>query len=581
MHALPDSQCGSWVMIMTCKAELAMSPYGFLYHVGLLSLEEAWQLFRKKAFQPNSVCPKELMDKAKKIVQRCGGLPLSIAVAGGCLSSKPQNEWPNFLQGLSDKWGSNYHFKTLTRMIQLSFNDLPYYVKSCLMHFCVFPEDAAVKVKTLVRLWVAEGFIQAGENKTLEEVTEDILSALIGRSLVQAFEFHEDGRPRTCRVHHLICDLIFAIAQEENFTVNFSEEDTRPCELVRRISIQDNFEQDLNLTRFCNLRSLYISGPVSLPLSSIQMTIASFRFLKVLYLEAIPLKKFPTEVENLLLLKYLGLRHLQITGIPGSVGNLVDLQTLDLTGSQISALPKEILNLKHLRHLLVCHHITSGASVPKGMGTLTSLQSLGCINAPEESSEVGELKNLINLRRLCIKKLNKGDGSSFFSSIKKMDQLESLKVTFTNEDQILDPQTIPTPPVGLQRLHLRGRLARLPGWAESLQNLIKMSLSGSRLKDDPFEILKSLPKLVALIFTRAYDGKELCCGAGGFPSLRVLKLSELHRLEAVNVEEGAFPCLRVLQIWHCPNLKKFPFCIQVGIEHEETKQRPQKDRGRR
>ncbi|KAL5996025.1 hypothetical protein ACLOJK_026098 [Asimina triloba] len=587
MEALPNSDCGSQVLITTTDSDIVRGRH---YKVSPLSSQDAWHLFRKKAFPPDSVCPIELEATAKRIVRLLGGLPLSIVIAGGLLRFKKQNEWIPILQRLSHEYTwPNTEYKILTMVIRLSFHNLPYYLKSCILYLCFFPEDASIRGMRLIRLWTAEGFIQAGENKTAEELAEDYLSALITLGLVQVSEFHEDGRPRSCRVHSLIRDEIMEVAKEENmlavaksacFPIKVSIEWAGIHSRVRRLSIQDNFEQDANLTCFRYLQSLCISGVVSLPESSIQMAVTSFRLLKVLDLEGIPLKKFPAGVESLLLLKYLGLRHSQITELPRSVGSLVDLETLDLKGSQISSLPKEILKLKCLRHLLVGYHATHGVSVPEGIGMLNSLQSLGCIDAPEESSVVGELGNLIHMRSLRITKSNKGDASSLCSSIDKMVRLCSLKVMLNNEDQTLDLQAMSSPPAGLQRLHLRGHLEKLPRWVEVLQNLVKLSLSGSRLRHDPFEILKSLPNLAVLIFIRAFEGEELHCEAGGFPSLKILKLVELHRLGIMNAEKGAFPYLTELHIWHCPNLKKIPPFLQtsVNIKPEENKLQPQGNR---
>ncbi|KAL5994378.1 hypothetical protein ACLOJK_024428 [Asimina triloba] len=590
-HAFPDSLCGSRLMITTESYDIAICARGRICYVWPLSWEDAWEVFRRKAFPPDGVCPvEELENMAKSVVHVCDGLPLSIVVAAGFLPFQHQNKWLRIVQILRRVAASNPNpdYKVLTRLIQLSFDNLPYYLKSCLLYFCMFQEDAPIRGTRLIQLWTAEGIVQARDNKTAEEVAEECLAALIRRNLVQPSQLHEDGRLRSCQVHCLIRGQILEVAKEGDIlgvaqAENSSIDETRLHSRLRRLSIQDDFDQDANLTRFRNIRSLFISGAENVPESFIQMTIASFRLLKVLVLEGIPLDEFPVGVENLLLLKYLGLRHLQISELPRSIGSLLDLETLDLKCSQISTLPGEILKLKRLRHLLVCHHTTHGVSVPKGIDTLTSLQTLGYIDVLEASgARVGELGNLISMRRmcLCITKLNRGDGNSLCSSIEKMVRLCSLKVMFRNEDQTLDLQAMSSPPADLQRLYLRGRLERCPGWVKLLHNLVKMSLSGSRLGHDPFDMLKSLPNLAVLIFVRAYEGEELCCDAGGFPSLRVLKLVELHSLEVLNVEEGGFPCLEELHIRHCPNLKKFPSSIQLwmSIMPEEAKLQLQQDR---
>ncbi|KAL5986038.1 hypothetical protein ACLOJK_028028 [Asimina triloba] len=373
-----------------------MSTYGQIYSLRLLSPEAASQLFNNKAFPPGTACPRELEETAAGIVRRCGGLPLMTALAGGLLSLKQGNEWHKFLESFSGELESNPHSTNLTRLIRLSFNDLPHYLKSCLLYFCMFPEDAAVRGTRLIRLWTAEGFIQAEQRKTEQEVADDCLGDLIHRSMVQASELHDCGRLRNCQVHGLIRDQILAVAREEDFALNFRYREIRLHERVRRLSIQNNLEQDANFARLRNLQSLFVFGEKSFVESSVQTVISSNRVMKVLDLGGVPLKTFPNGVEKLLLLKYLGLRRSQIAELPRSVGNLVNLETLDLKYcSQISTLPKEILDLKRLRHLLVSHHSAGGASVPKGIGSLTSLESLGCINiGPEESVAFPCLKEL-------------------------------------------------------------------------------------------------------------------------------------------------------------------------------------------
>jgi hypothetical protein len=53
------------------------------------SLDKAWELFCRKAFQSEfkRCCPKELVKLSMDIVKKCKGLPLAIVAIGGLLST--------------------------------------------------------------------------------------------------------------------------------------------------------------------------------------------------------------------------------------------------------------------------------------------------------------------------------------------------------------------------------------------------------------------------------------------------------------------------------------------------------------
>ena len=63
--------------------------------------------------------------------------------------------------------------------INLKNNDLPSYLKPCFLYCGVFPEDSEIKASELIRLWVAEGFVQKRGKETPEDIAEDYLYELI------------------------------------------------------------------------------------------------------------------------------------------------------------------------------------------------------------------------------------------------------------------------------------------------------------------------------------------------------------------------------------------------------------------
>ncbi|XP_059638757.1 disease resistance protein RPM1-like [Cornus florida] len=317
---------------------------------------------------------------------------------------------------------------------------------------------------------------------------------------------------------------------------------------------------------------------VSDPLSKSSMPIlfsGNCRLLKVLELRNASLETVPEVVFKLFCLRYLSLRGTNVKMLPNSIGDLVDLETLDLKETHVTKLPVEIQKLRRLRHLLVYRyatfegfippfHGTHGFAVSKVIGDLSSLQKLCYVDASggDGGSAIGKLTQL---RRLGIVKLRREDGMSLCSSIEKLSNLRSLMVISTGEDEILDVQSLPSnlPPQFLRNLYLQGCLEKLPHWIPSLDNLVRLDLRWSKLRDDPLQSLQDLPNLMNIGLDQAYQGEDLCFKAGGFPMLKKLSLTRLKGLRRVTMEEGAMPHLEKLYIFDCQLVKEIP----SGIEH--------------
>ncbi|KAK9928143.1 hypothetical protein M0R45_025292 [Rubus argutus] len=345
---------------------------------------------------------------------------------------------------------------------------------------------------------------------------------------------------------------------------------------VRRLSIVNTLQNvQKKRTSGSQLRSLLVFGAedsfTDFPIPKLFPT--GLQLLTVLDLEGAHLDMFPREVVKLLLLKYLSLRNTKVKEIPSSIKKLQNLETLDLKHSHVVELPAEILNLKRLRHLLVYRYevesyarfnARKGVKVPAGICGLQSLQKMCFIEANQDNGALmAELGRMNQLRRLGIYKLRKEDGVTLSSSVQKMTNLRSFSVFSEEKDKIIDLSHISCPPPFLQRLYLAGRLENLPHWISSLQNLVRLFLKWSRLKEDPLVHLQGLPNLVHLELLQVYDGESLHFEAGGFPSLKLLGIDKLDELQSVTIDKGAMPCLEKLIIQRCKLLKKVP----SGIEY--------------
>ncbi|XXG55018.1 hypothetical protein AAC387_Pa03g2757 [Persea americana] len=161
-HFLPDGLPKSRVMLTTRNKEVASYADNVINHhyIRLLNEDESWELFHKKIFPKGVVHPLKLMEMGKMIFAKCGGLPLAIVILVGLLSRRDTtfSAWSKVLDSVT--WHLAEDSNWCMEILALSYYDLPYYLKPCFLYLGLFPEDYEIKSKELIRLWIAEGFIQ-------------------------------------------------------------------------------------------------------------------------------------------------------------------------------------------------------------------------------------------------------------------------------------------------------------------------------------------------------------------------------------------------------------------------------------
>ncbi|XP_030929379.1 disease resistance protein RPM1-like [Quercus lobata] len=176
-----------------------------------VSPEKAWELFCKRAFRFDfgGQCPTELEKLSREIVKKCQGLPLANTTIGGLLSTKNKTlfEWRNLHDNLGFELGRNPYLAGVNKVLSLSFEDLPYHLKSCLLYFGMYPESFGIPSIRLIRQWIVEGFVNKINDKALEDIAREYLTELISRSLVQVLEV-AFGEVATCRIHDILHEII-------------------------------------------------------------------------------------------------------------------------------------------------------------------------------------------------------------------------------------------------------------------------------------------------------------------------------------------------------------------------------------
>ncbi|RDY12364.1 Disease resistance protein RPM1, partial [Mucuna pruriens] len=450
-----------------------------------------------------------------------------------------------------------------------AYDDLPYYLKPCILYFGIYPEDYSIHHNRLTQQWIAEGFVKS-DGRTLEQVADEYLSELIYRSLVQVSTVGFEGKVQSCQVHDLLREVIITKVKDLSFCHFVHESATSG--IARRLSMDTSSNNVSNCSNNTHIRAIHAFGKGGL-LEPFIGQLSSKSRLKVLDLGGTSLNYAPSNLGNLFHLRYLNLRGNKVRVLPKSVGKLLNLETLDIRDTLVRELPSEINKLKKLRHLLAFHRnyhaeyssmgFTSGVLIEKGIKKLTSLQNLYYVEVDEGGIDlIQEMRMLKQLKKLGLRCVRREYGNAICASVVGMTNLESLNITAISEDEIIDLNSMSSLPQ-LRRLKLKARLEKMPNWISKLDFLVKIRLTLSKLKDDPLRSLQNLPNLLQLgVMDKAYDGEMLHFQSGGFPKLKKLDLFGLNSVNSILIDSGALLSLEYFTITKIPHLNK----VSSGIK---------------
>ncbi|XP_027341118.1 disease resistance protein RPM1-like [Abrus precatorius] len=559
-----DNCLGSRILVTTRNMDVAMSckrsSFVHIHELKTLSPKESLRLFHKKAFQfePNGCGPPELEGISSEIVAKCEGNPLVIVSVAGLLSCKAKDDFEQFSQNLSSELEKNSFFSCITKIISLSYDDLPHYLKSCFLYFGMYPGDYEVESNRIIWQWIAEGFVKSEEGKTLEEVAEHYLTELVNRSLVQVSSFATDGEVKVCHIHNLLREMILIKFKDLRFCQYIDDIDQSVLSggITRRLSIATSSYDSIGSIESSHVRSLLFFTSEELHEYLLRKIITKYRLLKVLDFENARLYCVPDNLGNLLHLKYLSFRNTRVESLPKSIGLLQNLETLDLRQTGVHEMPKEISKLQNLQHLLA--NRMSLILLRDCIGDMTSLQTLHEVRIDHDGVDlIRELGMLLELRKLGLTNVGKEHGSTICSSINNMHRLEKLYISTEDDNDVIDLD-FHSSPHKLHKLHLHGKLKKFPEWIQGLNNL-HLILSRSKLTNDSLKFLERVPNLLILsIVHEGYEGKSLQFRAGEFQRLKELQLESLQSLSSISIDEGALQSLKKLGLKNIPKLKMEP-----------------------
>ncbi|XP_057773904.1 putative disease resistance protein At1g50180 [Salvia miltiorrhiza] len=189
-HAFLVQDLHSKILLTTRERKVA--EIGFPLELGLLNVEHALELLKKKAF-PHTNIPEFALEEnfeeiGKEMVQKCGYLPLAISLLGGVLRVKnSMMEWELVNRDIKEFIYRDEN--EIDGVLNLSYESLPYYLKPCFLYMGLFQEGQNINAGDLYRMWIAQGMVSyeniGDKDKTLMEIAELYLGELASRSIVQ------------------------------------------------------------------------------------------------------------------------------------------------------------------------------------------------------------------------------------------------------------------------------------------------------------------------------------------------------------------------------------------------------------
>lgn len=421
-----------------------------------------------------------------EIVRKCGRLPLAIKVIASVLAGKDQteNEWNKIFSKINCP--QRKLPGDIEEALYISYDELPHHLKQCFLYCAMYPEDSIICLWDIIRLWVAEGFVEHQEGQLLEETAEEYCYELIHRNLLQLNNSYFGQRH--FKMHDLLRKLACYLSKEECFTGDPESLGGNSMSRLRRISILT--KKDMLLfpsieKERLKVRTLIKSSEVSQGIDP--SLFKKFLRLRVLDMTGSSIQTIPCCIGNLIHLRFLDLDSTEISCLPESIGCLINLQLLNLRRCRaLYCLPLAITQLCNLRRLGL--HGTPINQVQEGIGRLEFLNDLdgfpiGGGSAPGKTQDgwkLKELEHLSQLRHLHMIKLERGNPNSTKLLLTDKRYLKVLGLSCTDrEDEPYSEEDVDNieeifeqliPPYNLEDLDISRFFGRLfPTWLGTTQ----------------------------------------------------------------------------------------------------------------
>ncbi|PRQ35375.1 putative P-loop containing nucleoside triphosphate hydrolase, leucine-rich repeat domain, L [Rosa chinensis] len=344
-------------------------------HLSILSEEDAWNLFLKKAgksFRKSTA----FYEVARKVARECAGLPVALIAVARALGDKDFEAWKEAARQLEMSQPANpEQDKDVFKCIKLSYDYLDdnadvsrSQAKYCFLLCCLFPEDYDIQIEDIMKYVFRTGLFR-DDNSTIENARANAKSVI--DHLKDSCLLLDGSKVGCIKMHDVIRDIAVSIASDgQHFLVKtrcdlkdwpmdahegcsaISLIESNICKLPNKlvcsklqilllqqnaciIKIPKTFFQCPNDLRVLDLSNTGIS---SLPPSfSLLTTLQALQLDNCRYLRDISI------LRKLKKLEILSMRDCSIKKFPKEIGNLTKLRMLDLTKTSFETVPSQVI----------------------------------------------------------------------------------------------------------------------------------------------------------------------------------------------------------------------------------------------
>ncbi|XVF11265.1 hypothetical protein REPUB_Repub08aG0011900 [Reevesia pubescens] len=563
---------------------------------------KSWELFQEKVGAQTLDSSPDIRQLAHEVAKECKGLPLAlITIARAMAFKKRVEDWKYALEVL--RRSSISVLKDMGEkvypLLKFSYDFLPNDLfRKCLLYCSLFSEDHQIIKDKLIDFWIGEGFLDGHGDTSLARIQgHSIIGSLIDACLLE--EVDDWG----ITMHDVIRDMSLWIARE--------------CEEENwKFFVQARYR----LTRAPEVRKWGSKLRMSLMENGIENLVEAPNcpHLQTLFLNKNKLKVINNDFFQFMC----GLRVLDLSGnedleeLPVGISNLVSLESLDLSGTNIRQLPLELKALEKLKCLRLESPYQSEIIIPRQLiSAFSKLQVLRikdcCFSLGQEVEDsdewlVEELKCLNRLDVLTISITSAFALDRFMSTERLCSCTQSIELVKFKGSKRLNVLSLAKNMKSLNSLYL--------GYCESLEE-VKMEWAreeeGRMIKAEPeshiqtsviatqhcFQNLRDLlidgcPKLRDITWLILAPNLRLVivsqCGkmeeiinerklsqVGGlvetsslFAKLVDLFLHHLPELKSIYWDALPFSCLKKIQVFECPKLKRLPLNSNSAKENK-------------
>ncbi|KAE8773956.1 F-box/kelch-repeat protein SKIP11 [Hordeum vulgare] len=516
------------------------------------------KLFFGRIFGSESDCPEEFKLISSQIVEICAGLPLATISIASLLANHPSVSMDLFTHihdSLVSCLSSNSTSERTRHVLNLSYNNLPHYLKTCLLYFSMYPVGSIIFKHNIARQWVAEGFIAASEGQDTEEVAGMYFNELVDRRFIQPVSINFNNEVLSCTVHAVVHHLIAHKSAEENFlvVVDCNRKNLTLSHKVRRLSLQLGDAKyakiPANIIK-SQVRSLGVFG-----LSESMPCIEEFKVVRVLNLhlsghhngdEGLSIDL--TGISELFHLRYLKIVCDVCIKLPNRMRGLQCLETLDVMDTPRGTyVPWDIIYLPRLLHL----------SLPPDTNLLDW-------SVDDEMS----LCRPNHLQDLCILTPPSSDSDQLERSMYALgylmyehDSLKTVKlvaprcsVSYGDSTKARLKRVLNRPMHHLQRFEVSAYspviFCQMHRCKIQLGNLCILKIAVDGLSVNDVDILSGFPALTALsLYVDKSPNVKIIFGKpAGFTALKYLKLRFMSGIAWLRFEADAMPNLLKLRL---------------------------------